>query len=56
MQKPEKTNAKKDIRVKYLRDHISLTVGNFYMHSLSQIALFVYDIFLSFWGSFLIPI
>lgn len=51
----KKKNVKKDIRVKYLRDQISLTVGNLYMHPLSHIAsnivaLFVYDIFLKFLG------
>lgn len=45
-----KNNVKKDIRVKYLTDHFSLTVGNLYMHLLSHIAsnvmaLFVYDVF-----------
>lgn len=53
----EKTMQKKDIRVKYLRDHISLTVGNLYMHSMSHIAsnivtLFVYGIFFKLLGYF----
>lgn len=55
VQKPKKKKLKKDIRVKYLRNHISLTVGNVYMHPLSHIAsnivaLFVYDIFLKLLG------
>lgn len=55
MQKPEKNEVKKDITVKYLTDHFSLTVGNLYMHLLSHIAinimaLFVYDVFFRLLG------
>lgn len=57
MQKPEKNNVKKDIRVKYLTDHFSLTVGNLYMYLLPHIAgnimaLFVYDVFFLAFGVF----
>lgn len=48
---------KKAVKVKYLSDHFILTAGNLYMHLWSHIVisiipLFMYDIFLGFWGDF----
>lgn len=58
MQKPN--NVKKDIKVKYLTDHFSRTVGNLYMHLLSHIASSIMALcmmyFLDFWGNFFIPV